>query len=69
MQPVAGDQLVVADDEAGRLRTCKIIEVRTEYGPSSYLVRWEDTGKQGFLFPRSGELLVVPKPKKQLVGR
>jgi hypothetical protein len=52
MQASVGDRLIVhgahLDDPT---RDGEILEVRGENGEPPYVVRWSDTGHEGFIFP------------------
>lgn len=52
MHATAGDELIIRgrrDDEHGRAGV--ILEVRGANGEPPFLVRWDDTGHEGLVFP------------------
>ena len=58
MRAAAGDRLVIKGHKVGEHdRDAEILEVRGEDGGPPYLVRWEDDGHEGLLFPGSDAVI------------
>jgi hypothetical protein len=54
MRAQVGDTMVVTSQRVGKPeRTGEIVEVRGSEGSPPYLVRWDDTGEEGLVFPGS----------------
>ena len=52
MQAVAGDKLIVRGHHLGEPdRTGEILEVHGAQGTPPYLVRWDEDGRVGLVFP------------------
>lgn len=52
MKAVAGDRLVIKGHHIGEHdRDAEILEVRGNGGEPPYLVRWDDDGHEGLVFP------------------
>ncbi len=59
MKAAIGDRIVIGGTRMGGTRLCKVLDVRSEHGPDSYLVRWDDTGEQALLIPGADDLVVL----------
>jgi hypothetical protein len=54
MKAQVGDMLVVTSHHVGEPdRTGEVLEVRGPDGGPPYLVRWDDSGEEGLVFPGS----------------
>lgn len=54
MKAQAGDMMVIKSHHIGEPdRTAEILEVRGHDGTPPYLVRWDDDGHEGLVFPGS----------------
>jgi len=61
MKAAVGDRIVIGGTRMDGVRLCKVLDVRPEYGPACYLVRWDDTGEQALLVPGADDLVVLRK--------
>lgn len=54
MRAAKGDRLVVhSRTVGGKVREGEVLEVRGPDGSPPYVVRWEDTGQEAFVYPGS----------------
>ncbi|MGA2835853.1 MAG: DUF1918 domain-containing protein [Acidimicrobiales bacterium] len=61
MKAAVGDRIVIGGTRINGMRLCKVLDVRSEYGPAAYLVRWDDTGEVGLLLPGAEDEVVLPR--------
>lgn len=52
MRASKGDRIVIKGHRVGEHdRDCEVLDVRGAEGEPPYLVRWDDTGREGLFFP------------------
>lgn len=54
MKASRGDRIVIKGHRVGEHdRDCRVLDVRGPDGQPPYLVRWDDSGREGLFFPGS----------------